>query len=59
MAKLTNEELLSAFKEMTIIELSEFVRNSKRPLTLPLLLLQLQARLPVAKPLLKSRPNST
>jgi len=33
MAKLSNEELLSAFKEMTIIELSEFVRNSKRPST--------------------------
>jgi len=27
MAKLTNEELLSAFKEMTIIELSEFVKE--------------------------------
>ncbi|MGP9528901.1 MULTISPECIES: 50S ribosomal protein L7/L12 [Micrococcaceae] len=27
MAKLSNEELLSAFKEMTIIELSEFVKE--------------------------------
>ena len=27
MAKLTNEELLDAFKEMTLIELSEFVKN--------------------------------
>ena len=27
MAKLSNEELLSAFKEMTIIELSEFVKK--------------------------------
>ena len=26
MAKLTNEELLDAFKEMTLIELSEFVK---------------------------------
>ncbi|GAA1351231.1 50S ribosomal protein L7/L12 [Falsarthrobacter nasiphocae] len=26
MAKLTNEELMAAFKEMTIIELSEFVK---------------------------------
>ena len=27
MAKLTNEELLDAFKEMTLIELSEFVKQ--------------------------------
>ncbi len=27
MAKLTNEELLEAFKEMTLIELSEFVKQ--------------------------------
>ena len=27
MAKLTNEELLDAFKEMTLIELSEFVKE--------------------------------
>ena len=27
MAKLTNDELLEAFKEMTLIELSEFVKN--------------------------------
>ena len=26
MAKLTNDELLDAFKEMTLIELSEFVK---------------------------------
>ncbi len=26
MAKLTNEELIEAFKELTIIELSEFVK---------------------------------
>ena len=27
MAKLSNEELLDAFKEMTLIELSEFVKQ--------------------------------
>ena len=27
MAKLTNDELLEAFKEMTLIELSEFVKQ--------------------------------
>ncbi|MDU6927756.1 MAG: 50S ribosomal protein L7/L12, partial [Dermabacter sp.] len=27
MAKLTNEELIEAFKEMTLIELSEFVKQ--------------------------------
>ena len=27
MAKLTNDELLEAFKEMTLIELSEFVKE--------------------------------
>ena len=31
MAKLSNEELLDAFKEMTLIELSEFVKQFEEP----------------------------
>ena len=47
MAKLSNEALIEAFKELTIIELSEFVKLfEKRPSKLRLLLLQLLAPLP-------------
>ena len=44
MAKLTNEELIEAFKELTIIELSEFVKLFERPSKLRPLLLPLWPR---------------
>ena len=63
MAKYTNEELIEAFKEMTLIELSEFTKLfEERPSTLPLLLrlLLLPLALQVARLLLrKRRPSST
>mgnify|MGYP002229048528 CR=1 FL=1 len=37
MAKYTNDELLEAFGEMTLVELSEFVKASKRSSTSRLL----------------------
>ena len=62
MAKLTKDELIEAFKEMTLIELSEFVKESRRSSTLRPLLrllpLLLVPRLP-AVPLRKRRPSST
>ena len=62
MAKLTKDELIEAFKEMTLIELSEFVKESKRSSTLRLLLrlqLQLQAHRLLVALLRKRRPSST
>ena len=35
MAKLSTDELLDAFKELTLLELSEFVKRSRRPSTSP------------------------
>jgi large subunit ribosomal protein L7/L12 len=35
MAKLSTDELLEAFKDLTLIELSEFVKKSRRPSTSP------------------------
>jgi len=60
MAKLSNEELIEAFKELTIIELSEFVKLFEETLRSPRLLLPLPAP-PVALLLkrLKRRPSST
>ena len=43
MAKLSNEELLDAFKEMTLIELSEFVKQFEETF-------DVSAAAPVARP---------
>ena len=40
MAKLSNDELIEAFKEMSLIELSDFVKLFEETSTLPLLLPQ-------------------
>ena len=54
MAKLTPEELIEAFKEMTLIEASEF-----RTLLLRLLLLLLVLLVATLLPLLKRRTSLT
>ena len=62
MAKYTNEELLEAFGEMTLVELSEFVKASKRSSTSRLPLRPpspLPLRLPALPPKRKRRPSST
>ena len=62
MAKLTTEELIEAFKELTLIELSEFVKAFEETSTLPLLPRPpLPLLLPPALPLkrLKRRTSST
>ena len=48
MAKLSNEELLDAFKEMTLIELSEFVKQFEE--TFDVSAAAPVPRLPVARP---------
>ena len=64
MAKYTNDELLEAFGEMTLVELSEFVRPSRRsstsrlPLRLPLLPLLLALLLRLRKRRMSSTSSS-
>ncbi|BAS10258.1 50S ribosomal protein L7/L12 [Arthrobacter sp. Hiyo4] len=60
MAKLTNEELIEAFKELTIIELSEFVKLFEETFEVTAAAVAV-AGPPVAAQLkkLKSRLNST
>ena len=60
MAKLTNEELIEAFKELTIIELSEFVKLFEE--TFEVTAAAVAVAGPAAAALLKKkrrRPNST
>lgn len=63
MAKLSTEELLEQFKELTLIELSEFVKAFEETFEVSaaarLLLLQLLLQVATLLKLLKSRPNST
>lgn len=60
MAKLTNEELIEAFKELSIIELSDFVKLFEETFDVTAAAVAVAGPLPVAPlRLLKSRPNST
>ncbi len=63
MAKLTADELIEAFKELTLIELSDFVKKFEEEFDVeaaPRPLSPLPLRRPVAeKPPLKRRPSST
>jgi ribosomal protein L7/L12 len=51
MAKMSTDDLLDAFKEMTLLELSEFVKQFEETF-------DVKAAAPVAAPVRPSRPRS-